>query len=96
MDGLEPIIERLDNHEERLSAAEMRAAKHDVNIALLQKDNEYIKKSLDRTEQTVKEIDSKLTAMMLSPAKELRRFIWAIATAAVVGIGGYLIGLAMR
>lgn len=90
------LMERIDNHEARISNLEAGFAGHDVTLALHQKDMEYMKKSMDTTERTVKEINDKLTAMMLSPAKELRRFIWAIATAAVVGIGGYLIGLAMR
>lgn len=87
----ERIVEKLDDHENRIGNLEVFRAEQEIKSALRDKDFEYMKKSADKTEATTERIERALAEHIQAPAKELNRLTWSIISFIVLAVVGYFI-----
>jgi len=79
------------DHENRITKLENSESEQNIQIALNKKDYEYVKKTIDKTEQGVEDIKRMLTDHIQEPVKQLNSLKWAIITAIVLGVVGYFV-----
>lgn len=62
-----------------------------IDLALIKKDYDYMKKSMEINQKSLERIEKKLDEHFMQPVHELNKIKWAILGAILIGIVAYLL-----